>query len=320
MWWPAFGGLAVGVGGLIEPHALGVGYDVIAALLRGDLTETAVIRLAIVKAVIWSIALGSGTSGGVLAPLLIMGGAIGALFGALVPIGDPGLWALIGMAAIMGGTMRSPLTAIIFAVELTHNFGALLPLATACAVAHATTVLLLRRSILTEKVARRGHRVMREYIVDPFETIRVGDVMARPAQTLPGELPVQQAVAFFTAPEPPPHRSYPVVDTDGRFQGMVTRADVLHWVRDGWGKDQTLGEAVAKERAVVGYEDELAGELADRMAETDTGRVPILRRGDEKVVGLVARRDLLRVRSTAVSHERDREALIRLGRRTDAAN
>jgi CBS domain-containing protein len=221
------------------------------------------------------------------------------------------------MAAIMGGTMRSPLTAIIFAVELTHNFGALLPLATACAVAHATTVLLLRRSILTEKVARRGHHVMREYIVDPFETIRVGDVMARPAQTLPGGLPVQQAVAFFTAPEPPPHRSYPVVDTEGRFQGMVTRADVLHWVRDGWGKDQTLGEAVAKERAVVGYEDELAGELADRMAETDTGRVPILRRSDDKVVGLIARRDLLRVRSTAVSHERDREALIRLGRRTD---
>ena len=320
MWWPAIGGLAVGLGGLVEPHALGVGYDVIGALLGGNMTEAAVIRLAIVKALIWSIALGSGTSGGVLAPLLIMGGAIGALFGALVPLGDPGLWALIGMAAIMGGTMRSPLTAIIFAFELTHNFGAFLPLVTACAVAHATTVLLLRRSILTEKVARRGHHVMREYIVDPFETIRVAEVMAQPAQTLPGELPVQQAVEFFSGTEPPPHRSYPVVDTEGRLLGMVTRANVLHWVRDGWGKQQTLGEAVAKGACTVGYEDDLAGELADRMAETDTGRVPILRRSDEKVVGLVARRDLLRVRARAVGHERDREALIRLGRRTDVAN
>jgi CBS domain-containing protein len=320
MWWPAIGGLAVGLGGLVEPHALGVGYDIIGALLGGDLTEAAVIRLAIVKALIWSIALGSGTSGGVLAPLLIMGGAIGALFGAVVPFGDPGLWALVGMAAIMGGTMRSPLTAIIFAVELTHNFGALLPLATACAVAHATTVLLLRRSILTEKVARRGHHVMREYIVDPFETIRVAEVMARPVDTLPAALPVQEAVAFFTAPEPPPHRSYPVVDEAGLFLGMVTRADVLHWVREGWIKQQTLGEAVAPDGGIVGYEDELAGELADRMAESDTGRAPILRRSDDAVIGLVARRDLLRVRATAVGHEREREALIRLGRRTDAAN
>ena len=314
MWWPAIGGLAVGLGGLVEPHALGVGYDVIGALLGGNMAEGAVIRLAIVKALIWSIALGSGTSGGVLAPLLIMGGAIGALFGALVPLGDPGLWALIGMAAIMGGTMRSPLTAIIFAFELTHNFGAFLPLVTACVVAHATTVLLLRRSILTEKVARRGHHVMREYIVDPFETIRVGEVMARPVDTLPGEMPVQQAIDFFSGAEPPPHRSYPVVDGEGRLLGMVTRANVLHWVRDGWGKQQTLGEAVAKGSCTVGYEDELAGELADRMAETDTGRAPILRRSDEAVVGLVARRDLLRVRSSAVRHEREREALIRLGK------
>src|SRR5665213_1238072 len=178
MWWPAIGGVAVGVGGLIEPHALGVGYDNIAALLQGDMLTSEAVRLLIVKAVIWSIALGSGTSGGILAPLLIMGGAMGAIFGVYMPVGDPGLWALIGMAAMMGGTMRSPLTAIAFAIELTHNVDALLPLAAACTMAHATTVLLLRRSILTEKVARRGYHVMREYIVDPFETMRVADIMA----------------------------------------------------------------------------------------------------------------------------------------------
>src|SRR6185437_11582319 len=111
----------------------------------------------------------SGTSGGVLAPLLIMGGALGSLLGGALPVGEVGCWALVGMAAMMGGTMRSPLTAIVFAVELTHNFGAMLPLAIACTMAHGTTVLLLKRSILTEKVARRGHHVLREYIVDPFE-------------------------------------------------------------------------------------------------------------------------------------------------------
>jgi H+/Cl- antiporter ClcA/CBS domain-containing protein len=315
MWWPAIGGVAIGLGGLIEPHALGVGYDNIGALLSQQMSDPQAIRLLVVKAIIWSIALGSGTSGGVLAPLLMMGGAIGAVFGGFLPVGDPGLWALVGMAAIMGGTMRSPLTSAIFAIELTHNLGALLPLAAACAVAHGTTVLLLRRSILTEKVARRGHHVMREYVVDPFETVRVSDIMARPVDTLPQAMPVKQAVAFFTGPEAPPHRSYPVVDEAGRFLGMVTRADVLRWVREGWGAEQSLGDAVAPDSSIVGYDDELVGNLADRMAESDTGRVPILRRGDDVVIGLVARRDLLRVRSTAVSHERDREALIQLGRR-----
>ena len=127
-------------------------------------------------------------------------------------------------------------------------------------------------------------------------------------------------VEKYTASEPPRHRSYPVVDEAGQVLGMATRADVLHWVRDGWPREQSLARAVAKGKFIVGYEDDLVGELADRMAESDTGRVPILRRGDETLVGLVARRDLLRVRATAVSHEREREALIRLGRRTDATS
>jgi chloride channel protein, CIC family len=137
MWWPAFGGAVIGLGGLVEPHALGVGYDNIGALLAGEMGRDATLRLMILKSVIWAVALG-------------------APFGGVAPVGEEGLWALIGMAAMMGGTMRSLLTAIVFALGLTQNTGALLPLATACAFAHATTVLLLRRSILSEKVARRG--------------------------------------------------------------------------------------------------------------------------------------------------------------------
>ena len=315
MWWPALGGLVIGLGGMVEPHALGVGYDNIAMLLKGDRAVAAVLLLLIVKALIWSIALGSGTSGGVLAPLLIMGGAIGTLFGGFVPATHSGLWALLGMAAMMGGTMRSPLTAIIFALELTHNVGALLPLAIGCTAAHATTVLLLRRSILTEKVARRGHHVTREYVVDPFETMRVADIMTHPATTLPDTMPIQDAVSFFTQQQAPTrHQSYPVVDKANRLRAILTQADVLRWAREGWPAGQTLGKTLAARECVTGYSDELVGELADRMHETDARRVPVLQRDDGTVIGFISRRDLLRVRIMTVRHERHREALIRFGK------
>jgi H+/Cl- antiporter ClcA/CBS domain-containing protein len=320
MWWPAIGGVVIGVGGVIEPHALGVGYDNIAALLGGHLTTMQVVRLMLVKAVIWSVALGSGTSGGVLAPLLMMGGALGALFGTLVPFSDHGTWALVGMAAIMGGTMRSPLTAIVFALELTHNMGGLVPVAIACVMAQATTVLLLRRSILTEKVARRGHHVMREYIVDPFETMRVSEIMARPVETLPADMPIGEVVKFFTDDPAGKHKSYPVVDAGGALTGIVSRSDVLRWTVEGWPTGQVLRDVVAEQELTVGYTDDLVGRLADRMAAADASRVPILRRGDRAVVGLVARRDLLRVRMQGLRQETEREVLIPLrgGRRAAA--
>ena len=168
MWWPAIGGVVVGLGGLIEPRALGVGYDIIGDLLDSHIVVSAVVAILLVKSVIWIVALASGTSGGVLAPLLIFGGCAGWLEGQFLP-GEPGAWALIGMAAMMGGTMRSPLTAILFAVELTGDFALLGPLLVATSAAYALTVLLLKRSILTEKIARRGQHVVREYSIDPFE-------------------------------------------------------------------------------------------------------------------------------------------------------
>jgi H+/Cl- antiporter ClcA/predicted transcriptional regulator len=313
MWWPALGGVVVGIGGLIEPHALGVGYDNIAGLLHGDFSTNGALRLLIVKSLIWSIALGSGTSGGVLAPLLIMGGVVGSLFGQWVAPGDAALWSLVGMASMMGGTMRAPLTAMIFGVELTHDFGALLPLAAGCVAAHATTVLLLRRSVLTERIARRGHHVSREYTIDPFESFRVKDVMAHPAEILSAESSVAEVIEFFTGAEARSrHKSYPVVDRSGRLVGMVSRTDVFGWAAADDGRDRPLAEELAGQPLVVGYEDELVGRLADRMADSGRSRVPIVRRADGAVVGLVARRDLLRVRARVVQHERGREALITL--------
>src|SRR5206468_9445864 len=197
MWWPAIGGLIVGLGGLLYPRALGVGYDVIRDLLNARLIGRFLLGLLITKAVIWSIALGSGTSGGVLAPLMIMGGALGALVSPWLPGADGGVWAALGMGAMMGGTMRAPFTAIVFMVEATHDINLLPALLVACVAADAVTVLLMRRSILTEKVARRGYHLTREYSANPLHLLRVQDVMEppvlqvadpTPAVTYPDEL------------------------------------------------------------------------------------------------------------------------------------
>lgn len=177
MWWPAIGGLAIGIGGLVCPDALGVGYASIERLLHEDMTWSAIALLVVVKAGIWSISLGSGTSGGVLAPLLMMGAALGAVESRFFPVESAGFWPLVSMAAILGGTMRSPLTGIVFTIELTHDMNMLLPLAISVTVAHAFTVLALDRSILTEKVARRDFHVSREYAIDALEIVLVRDAM-----------------------------------------------------------------------------------------------------------------------------------------------
>jgi CBS domain-containing protein len=176
-------------------------------------------------------------------------------------------------------------------------------------------VLLLRRSILTEKVARRGHHVMREYVVDPFETMRVADIMAKPVNTLRADMSVADAIAFFSASDAPRrHKSYPVVDESGALAGMVSRSDILRWTIDGWPTGQRLHGVVADQDLTIAYDDDLVGHLADRMTAEGMGRVPIVRRTDRALVGLVARRDLLRVRSKLRQHENEREVLLRLGR------
>ncbi|HKP30130.1 MAG TPA: chloride channel protein [Gemmatimonadales bacterium] len=177
MWWPAIGGLVIGIGGWIFPKAMGVGYETIGALLQGRETLTLVAGILIVKSVIWAVSLGSGTSGGVLAPLLMIGGALGGLSAHVLPAEGPGFWPLICMAAMLGGTMRAPFTAAVFGLELTHDLNVLAPLFLAAVAAHAVTVLALPRSILTEKVARRGFHLSREYTVDPLEILLVNDVM-----------------------------------------------------------------------------------------------------------------------------------------------
>jgi chloride channel protein, CIC family len=309
MWWPVMGGVVIGVGGIIEPHALGVGYDNIAALLAGTLVGAAALRLLVVKAVIWSVALGSGTSGGVLAPLLIMGGAAGAIVSHIIPFGDSGFWALIMMAGVMGGTMRAPLTAIMFAFELTHNAPALLPLTIACVAAQGTTVLLLKRSILTEKVARRGHHIFREYTVDPYETVRASDIMQPQPDTLPADMQVKEALAFLDGKAPAQrHRSYPVVTSDGKVVGVVNRADALRWIAEGVAETLPLKTHLESKELTVCYKDDLTAQLVDRMIANDVDCIPVLDRADNSLAGVATQADLLRVRTAHSSLENKRES------------
>ncbi len=177
MWWPAIGGLIIGLGGLVEPRALGVGYDVIAELLTGRAGLSLILGILTVKTLIWGLSLGSGTSGGVLAPVFMIGAALGALEAQVLPGVLPGFWALAGLAAVLGGVMRSPLTGVVFPLELTHAWPLVLPLLIAATTAYVISALLLKRSVLTEKIARRGLHLTREYSIDPLEVILVHEVM-----------------------------------------------------------------------------------------------------------------------------------------------
>ncbi|RHW18501.1 chloride channel protein [Sphingomonas gilva] len=294
MWWPALGAVAVGLGGVLDPRVLGAGYGTIQALLDGDMIVRALLLLLVVKAVVWLIALGSGTSGGVVAPLLILGGALGCLEGQFLP-GSPGFWALLGMAGILAGAMRAPLTGALFAVELTGRFEALPATLAAAAAAYAVTILISKRSILTEKIARRGRHVLQEYGVNPIELTPVSEIMVAPVETLPQDMPVRDAVAFFESAAL--HRSYPVVDGEGRPVGMVSRSDALRWRGEPELADATLAESMSDASLAVACPDDLIGEVADRMIAADYGRMPVVDRATRKLVGLVARHDMLRVRA-----------------------
>jgi len=309
MWWPALGGVVVGLGGLYDPAVLGVGYGNIAALLAGSMGTATIIALLWDKTLVWIVALSSGTSGGVLAPLLILGGALGALEAQFMPFGDTGFWALLGMTAILGGTMRAPLTAILFAVELTGNFHVLPALLCASAAGYGFTVLAMGRSILTERIARRGLHLTREYAVDPFEVMRVGEIMAAPADTLAAAMTVNQAIDFFGSGDER-HKSYPVVTPDGKLAGLISRGDVLRWTRAGSYGGELLGD-VALDVATA-FPDETAGALADRMAQGRFSRVPVIARGTRKLLGLVTRRELLRVRALALHAENARHGPVKL--------
>ena len=316
MWWPAFGGLVIGVGGYFFPQALGVGYETIGALLQGDVTRRVIVGILLVKSTIWAFSLGSGTSGGVLAPLLMMGGALGGLEAAVLPFEGVGFWPLVSMGAILGGTMRSPFTGVIFALELTHDVNMLLPLLVAVTIAHGFTVLLLPRSILTEKVSRRGFHVSREYAVDPLEILFVREVMRTNTVAIAADTPFDTLrQTLHGSPERRPQRLYPVVDGDRTLVGVVTRKD-LQTIVEG-GAVPSVGAFVSNHTRTptVAYPDEPLRVVVYRMARTGLTRFPVVERGKHgRLLGMIGLTDLLTARTKNLEAEERRERLFALPR------
>jgi CIC family chloride channel protein len=308
MWWPMIGGLMIGLGGLIDPRALGVGYGTIHAELLGQLTVGALLLLFVVKLVIWSGGLGSGTSGGILAPILMMGAAIGGVVGHVLPGASPGVWALVGLAAALGGVTRSPFTAIIFAFELTYDQNILLALLVAVTLAHLVSVLILKRSILTEKVARRGFHVMREYSVDPLEATFVRDVMDTEVFTIE---PESQLVDIYLALEEGSsarrQRLFPVIDDENRLLGVLPWSMVIE-AKENSGR--RVRDAMIS-TSITAYPDEVLRSVADRMAAHGVSVIPVVDRDNAThLEGLITQFDLLKAREKLLAEERHTQRIL----------
>ncbi|HEY6093163.1 MAG TPA: chloride channel protein [Gemmatimonadales bacterium] len=310
MWWPAIGGIVIGLGGLFYPRALGVGYDVIRDLLNGHLIGLFVLGLLITKAVIWAVSLGSGHSGGVLAPLLIMGGALGALVAPVLPSGDAGLWATLAMGAMMAGTMGAPFTAIAFLVEATHDINLLPGLLIAAFAADAVTVLWMKRSILTEKIARRGTHVMREYIVNPLHLVRVEDVMEKDVPAVPASLPVEGLFQRLADEDPVMARrqEWLVVDDSDQLVGLVTRGDLVRSLDRDDAETATVVD-LGSRTLVVTHPDELLEEATAKMIAHDIGRLPVVdREQPTRLLGLLGRGGVMGAWLYATREEQTRDS------------
>jgi CIC family chloride channel protein len=309
MWWPAIGGLFVGIGGFIDPRVLGVGYDLIQNLLSGHLVGLLALGLLIGKFLVWSAALGSGTSGGVLAPLLIIGGALGAILSHWIPEGDAGLWAMIGMAALMGGTMRAPLTAMIFTIELTHDINVLPALLVGCVGSYALTVFLMPRSILTEKVSRRGYHINCEYSVDLLSITRVHEVMEKNLQTIRDTLSLQDFSQMLASNASNFRRQATLIlNDDDELVGLITRGDVFRALESNVDPNTSV-LSCGSSKVIVTYPDEILKDAVRKMVQHNVGRLPVVQRQNPaKVIGYLGRSAIIQAQMKQMREENYRES------------
>jgi H+/Cl- antiporter ClcA/predicted transcriptional regulator len=297
MWWPAFGALVVGLIGLIEPRTLGVGYNNISDALSGSVAGQALLVLVVLKFVSWAVYLGSGTSGGTLAPLFTIGSGLGALLGVAIAGAAPSLHvdghvaALVGMAAIFAGASHALLASVVFAFETTRQPLGLLPMLAGCAAAYLVALLLNRHSIMTEKLARRGAIVRPEYAVDHLAQVLVRDVGIRDVVSLHADDDLGSVRRWLVGgTRSASHQGFPVLDAEERLVGVVTRRDLF----DEANPNTLPVRAVVRRPPVVVYEDSSLRDAADQMVIERVGRLPVVRRdADRTVVGIISRSDLL---------------------------
>ncbi len=316
MWWPPIGGLVIGVGGLFSVRALGVGYSTIGDVTAGRLAVSTLVAAFVVKSLIWSLSLGSGTSGGVVAPILFVGATGGALAATVLPTVAVGFWPAVAIAALLGSSLQVPLTGVVFALEVTHAYSGSVPMLLATSVAYVGAVLLTKRSILTEKVARKGFHVSREYDVDPLEVLLVRDVLDEGVVTIAHDSSLRDAVgAFLTArggrADDVAHaaayrqRLYPVVDDDDRLLGAVTRSALVGAALAH--TDGTLAGHVIADLATC-TPDETLRTVVGRMADRAVSRLVVL--DGEHVVGVIALSQTLAARLRDLDEQRISERIL----------
>jgi H+/Cl- antiporter ClcA len=326
MWWPALGGVAVGVIGVLFPQALGVGAEHVQAMVAGKAALGFMVGMLVFKTAAWSIALGSGTSGGVLGPLLLMGGSLGGvlacLAGRVLPTTpDTGLWVAVCMAAVFAGATRTPLTSVVFALELTHEPGALLPLLLACTVSDLVSLTLLKHSLMTEKIARRGVRIGHEYELDVLAAQAVGQVMTSSVETVPLSLPLRCLFErFHGIGEQTKHQGYPVVDEGNRLVGMVTRSDLPDFLRPETSDLLLVADILRPGPPLVTWPEESLRDAAERMLAAGVGRLPVVApQAPDRLVGLLSRSDVLKALARRSEEENYRERLLGPGKHEKAA-
>ncbi|MGQ0562667.1 MAG: chloride channel protein [Gemmatimonadota bacterium] len=303
MWWPALGAIAVGVIGLLEPRTLGIGYEYIEQIAAGQIVGLALLVFVILKFLSWSIYLGSGTSGGTLAPLFMIGGGLGAFLGGLAIRFTPALGvnvtasAIVGMAAMFAGASHALLASVVFAFETTRQPMGLLPLLAGCSAAYLTSLLLAPHSIMTEKLARRGRLVRTEYTLDYLSQVMVGEVGVKTVTSLRGADTIAQVRAWLASRAAgTSHQGFPVLNRQDAIIGVVTRRDIT----DSKHEPQTRLEDVIRRAPAVVFAGSTLREAADHMVREGVGRLPVVSREDpRRVIGIISRSDLL-----AAHHDR----------------
>lgn len=297
MWWPTIGAVAVGVIGFFAPATLGVGYENIDRILSGELAVRAIFILMALKLASWAVSLGSGTSGGTLAPLFTIGGALGALLGRAAATAWPGLGvdprvaALVGMAAIFSGASRAFLTSVVFAFETTRQPLGLLPLLGGGAAAYLTSWILMRHTIMTERMSRRGIRVPSELVPDFLDQVYVRDVVSGNVVALDASDTVAEVREWLSSRKPETlHQGFPILDENERLVALLTRRDLL---------DPTVAVAqpvngLVKRPPVIIFEDNTLREARDHMLQERVGRLIVVSRSEpHRVIAMLSRRDIL---------------------------
>jgi CIC family chloride channel protein len=301
-WHPVIGALGFSLVGFLVPRALGVGYDAIGDVLNDRLTLGVIALLAVAKLVAWWIALGSGTSGGTLAPLLLIGGSFGSLVGFAALSLDPklgltpGAFATVAMAALFGASTRATFTAIVFLFELTADYQIILPLMLAAVVADIVAAALLKESLMTEKLARRGLKVRTEFSVDVLGTTLVRDVMTTAVETLPATATVGDARRKIAAGR---HSAYPVLATDGRCTGIVARGDFLRRESE---ETEPVATVASRDLVTVDPGDTVLAAL-ERMLQEEVDHLPVVGEGG-RLVGICTRTDVFKARRRQWEHEK----------------